>query len=212
LGSSRRREYSILIHRHVGGTVADGSDALFGASFELRETLKRRGYRWDPGEGGGTRALFVDVTDGALGDERNFLRREIYRRDGTKIAARRFDAFDRYSGVADRGIGWRRVAAAGGGRQRRRARSARARLSSRTLFSRNPVFPRIRSPRRTIPCTRSTSAAPRPPPSEAEGVGGRRPLRAAAEPAQHLGRRSWMAPKLPRRVAARPDPARWGED
>jgi DNA polymerase-3 subunit epsilon len=68
-----------------------------GAPFELRETLKRRGYRWDPGDDGGTRAWFVDVPDGALEDERSFLMREIYRRDDVDIDARRLDAFDRYS-------------------------------------------------------------------------------------------------------------------
>ncbi|MGY3236682.1 DNA polymerase-3 subunit epsilon [Bradyrhizobium sp. USDA 4448] len=67
-----------------------------GAPFELRDILKRRGYRWDPGQDGGTRAWFVDVPDGALDAEREFLRREIYRRD-VDIDARRIDAFDRYS-------------------------------------------------------------------------------------------------------------------
>jgi DNA polymerase-3 subunit epsilon len=68
-----------------------------GAPFELRESLKRRGYRWDPGEGGRMRAWFVDVPDGALDAERSFLLREIYRRDDVDIDARRVDAFDRYS-------------------------------------------------------------------------------------------------------------------
>lgn len=68
-----------------------------GAPFELRGVLKRRGYRWDPGEAGGTRAWFIDVTDGALETERRFLAREVYRRDDVDIDARRIDAFDRYS-------------------------------------------------------------------------------------------------------------------
>jgi DNA polymerase III subunit epsilon len=68
-----------------------------GAPFELREILKRRGYRWNSGEDGGTRAWFVDVADDALEGERSFLLREIYRRDDVEIDARRLDAFDRYS-------------------------------------------------------------------------------------------------------------------
>jgi DNA polymerase-3 subunit epsilon len=68
-----------------------------GAPFELRESLKRRGYRWDPGENGRPRAWFADVPDGALDAERSFLLREIYRRDDVDIDARRIDAFDRYS-------------------------------------------------------------------------------------------------------------------
>ncbi|MDX3968261.1 MAG: 3'-5' exonuclease [Bradyrhizobium sp.] len=70
-----------------------------GAPFELRETLKRRGYRWDPGENGRPRAWFVDVPGEALDAERDFLRTEIYRRE-VDIDARRIDAYDRYS---DRG-------------------------------------------------------------------------------------------------------------
>ncbi|WP_074824280.1 MULTISPECIES: hypothetical protein [Bradyrhizobium] len=68
-----------------------------GAPFELRESLKRRGYRWDPGENGRTRAWFADVAEAALEAERDFLMREIYRRDDVEIDARRIDAFDRYS-------------------------------------------------------------------------------------------------------------------
>ncbi|WP_456710891.1 3'-5' exonuclease [Bradyrhizobium sp. USDA 4452] len=68
-----------------------------GAPFDLRETLKRRGYRWDPGESGGPRAWFIDVPEGAVEGERGFLMREIYRRHDVEIEARRIDAFDRYS-------------------------------------------------------------------------------------------------------------------
>ena len=68
-----------------------------GAPFELRGALKARGYRWDPGEDGRTRAWFVDVPEGAIETERSFLVREIYRRNDVDIDARRVDAFDRYS-------------------------------------------------------------------------------------------------------------------
>lgn len=68
-----------------------------GAPYALRETLKRRGYRWDRGEDGRPRAWFVDVAGDALETEREFLRREIYRRDDLDIEARRIDAYDRYS-------------------------------------------------------------------------------------------------------------------
>lgn len=68
-----------------------------GAPYALRETLKRRGYRWDPGEDGRPRAWFVDVAGDALDAEREFVRREIYRRGDLDIEARRIDAYDRYS-------------------------------------------------------------------------------------------------------------------
>ncbi|AWO87539.1 3'-5' exonuclease [Bradyrhizobium diazoefficiens] len=67
-----------------------------GAPFELREILKARRYRWDPGENGRPRAWFIDVTAEALDAERDFLRSEIYRRE-VDIDARRIDAYDRYS-------------------------------------------------------------------------------------------------------------------
>ncbi|WP_338835131.1 3'-5' exonuclease [Bradyrhizobium septentrionale] len=67
-----------------------------GAPFELREALKARLYRWDPGENGRPRAWFVDVAGDALEAERAFLRKEIYRRH-VDIEARRIDAYDRYS-------------------------------------------------------------------------------------------------------------------
>jgi DNA polymerase III subunit epsilon len=68
-----------------------------GAPFELREPLKRRGYRWDPGDDGRARAWFTDVPEGALDAERDFLLQEIYRRNDADIDTRRVDAFDRYS-------------------------------------------------------------------------------------------------------------------
>ncbi len=71
-----------------------------GAPYALRETLKRRGYRWDAGGDGRPRAWFVDVTRDAIEAEHEFLRREIYRRADLEIEARRIDAYDRYS---DRG-------------------------------------------------------------------------------------------------------------
>jgi DNA polymerase-3 subunit epsilon len=68
-----------------------------GAPFELRGLLKNRGYRWDPGDDGRTRAWFVDVAEGAVEAERGFLLREVYRRDDVDIDMRLVDAFDRYS-------------------------------------------------------------------------------------------------------------------
>jgi DNA polymerase-3 subunit epsilon len=67
-----------------------------GAPFEFRESLKRRGYRWDAGDSGRPRAWWIDVGADALDTERRFLCREIYGRD-LDIDAVRIDAFDRFS-------------------------------------------------------------------------------------------------------------------
>lgn len=66
------------------------------APFACRETLKQRGYRWDPGEGNRRGAWCTEVAEEALQTERDFLRREIYRRD-MPIDARLLTAFERYS-------------------------------------------------------------------------------------------------------------------
>jgi DNA polymerase-3 subunit epsilon len=68
-----------------------------GAPVEFRETLKLRGYRWDPGGDGRPRAWFTDVAEHALEAERKFLRQEICCQDVIDIKAQRIDAFDRYS-------------------------------------------------------------------------------------------------------------------
>jgi DNA polymerase III subunit epsilon len=67
-----------------------------GAPFEMRESLKRRGYRWDPGDDGRPKAWVADIASEAVVAERTFLRREIYARD-VDVDARRIDAYDRYS-------------------------------------------------------------------------------------------------------------------
>ena len=65
-----------------------------GTPFELKESLKRRGYRWSDGR---RRAWHVDVPEHAVEAEFAFLRREIYGRDDVDIDARLMTAFDRYS-------------------------------------------------------------------------------------------------------------------
>lgn len=94
LPRSGRRSLDVLLE---SARVPRWRIRAVGAPFELRGSLKRRGYRWDPGANGRQRAWFVDVPDGVVDDERSFLLREIYRRDDVDIDARRVDAFDRYS-------------------------------------------------------------------------------------------------------------------
>ena len=49
--------------------------------FELKDILKRRGYRWSDGSDGRPRSWYVDVQENALEDEMIFLKTEIYLRD-----------------------------------------------------------------------------------------------------------------------------------
>jgi DNA polymerase-3 subunit epsilon len=49
--------------------------------FDLKDSLKRRGYRWSDGSDGRARSWYVDVGEAALDDEIKFLKTEIYLRD-----------------------------------------------------------------------------------------------------------------------------------
>jgi DNA polymerase-3 subunit epsilon len=65
--------------------------------YELKDALKKRGYRWSDGTDGSTRAWYIDVTEEALDQELSFLRGEIYQRD-VQIRTRAVTAWERFSG------------------------------------------------------------------------------------------------------------------
>jgi DNA polymerase-3 subunit epsilon len=66
------------------------------APFELKDTLKARGYRWNGEAGGAPRAWYVDVPEADREAELAFLQREIYRGE-IELLVRRIDAHDRFS-------------------------------------------------------------------------------------------------------------------
>jgi DNA polymerase III subunit epsilon len=49
--------------------------------FDLKDSLKRRGYRWSDGNDGRPRSWYINVCESGLEDEIAFLRTEIYLRD-----------------------------------------------------------------------------------------------------------------------------------
>jgi DNA polymerase III subunit epsilon len=49
--------------------------------FELKDSLKRRGYRWSDGTDGRPKSWYVDVGESAVDNELAFLKAEIYLRD-----------------------------------------------------------------------------------------------------------------------------------
>jgi DNA polymerase III subunit epsilon len=49
--------------------------------FELKDTLKKRGYRWSDGSDGRPRSWYVDVDEANRANEIEFLRNEIYLRE-----------------------------------------------------------------------------------------------------------------------------------
>ncbi|BBO14747.1 DNA polymerase III subunit epsilon [Bradyrhizobium sp. TM102] len=66
-------------------------------AFELKDSLKRRGYRWNDGSDGRPKSWFIDVEETALDGEIAFLRTEIYMED-VEPTVQRLTAFTRFSG------------------------------------------------------------------------------------------------------------------
>lgn len=66
-------------------------------AFELKDSLKRRGYRWNDGSDGRPKSWFIDVDESGLDEEIAFLRTEIYARD-VEPSVQRLTAFTRFSG------------------------------------------------------------------------------------------------------------------
>jgi DNA polymerase-3 subunit epsilon len=64
--------------------------------FELKDTLKARGYRWNADAGSAPRAWYIDVDEGVHIAEIEYLAREIYQREFSPLT-RKLTAFDRFS-------------------------------------------------------------------------------------------------------------------
>jgi DNA polymerase-3 subunit epsilon len=64
--------------------------------FELKDALKRRGYRWSDGSDGLPRCWYVDVAADRHSAEIAFLRVEIYQRE-VAIQSRSITALERFS-------------------------------------------------------------------------------------------------------------------
>jgi DNA polymerase-3 subunit epsilon len=64
--------------------------------FELKDSLKRRGYRWNDGSDGRPKSWYVDVCETSLEDELVFLKAEVYLRD-VEPRTQSLTAFTRFS-------------------------------------------------------------------------------------------------------------------
>jgi DNA polymerase-3 subunit epsilon len=64
--------------------------------FDLKDALRRRGYRWCDGSDGRPRSWYVDIDESKLDDEIAFLRTEIFLRD-LQPRLQTLTAFDRFS-------------------------------------------------------------------------------------------------------------------
>jgi DNA polymerase-3 subunit epsilon len=64
--------------------------------FDLKNELKKRGYRWSPGEDGRPKAWYVDVDDTKRDEEIQYLKTNIYGRD-VDLNVQTLTAVERFS-------------------------------------------------------------------------------------------------------------------
>jgi DNA polymerase-3 subunit epsilon len=64
--------------------------------FDLKDVLKKRGYRWSDGSDGATRSWYIDVAEDEHTAEIEFLRTEIYQRE-VDVRSRSLTALERFS-------------------------------------------------------------------------------------------------------------------
>lgn len=68
-----------------------------GAPFDMKDTLRKRGYRWSPGGAGKRKAWYRDISEAQLDEEMRYLNEHIYPRAVGVLPMDRFNAKDRYS-------------------------------------------------------------------------------------------------------------------
>src|SRR6201988_3472925 len=73
-----RSAFAVLLERVRRKTVRIWAEQ---SPFELKDTLKKRGYRWSDGSDGRPRSWYVDVDEASQAAEIDFLRTEIYLRE-----------------------------------------------------------------------------------------------------------------------------------
>jgi DNA polymerase III subunit epsilon len=73
-----RSAFAILLERARRKTVRIWAEQ---SPFELKDALKKRGYRWSDGTDGRPRSWYIDVDESGKADEIDFLRKTIYLQD-----------------------------------------------------------------------------------------------------------------------------------
>jgi DNA polymerase-3 subunit epsilon len=73
-----RSAFAVLLERARRKTIRIWAEQ---SPFELKDALKRRGYRWSDGSDGKPRSWYIDVDENSQAAENEFLRTTIYLRD-----------------------------------------------------------------------------------------------------------------------------------
>jgi DNA polymerase-3 subunit epsilon len=68
-----------------------------GAPFDMKDKLKKRGYRWSPGDNGKRKAWYLDLPEDNFENEMNYLNAHVYIREAGTLPTDRFNAKIRYS-------------------------------------------------------------------------------------------------------------------
>src|SRR5215470_16577948 len=93
LQTTRTSALAVLLEQARKKTVRVWAEQ---SPFDLKDALKRRGYRWSDGSDGRPKSWYIDVDEIALDDEIAFLKTEIYLRD-IEPRLQALTAFDRFS-------------------------------------------------------------------------------------------------------------------
>jgi DNA polymerase-3 subunit epsilon len=93
LPSVERTALSVLLENARKRTVRIWAEH---SPFDLKDELKKRGYRWSSGDDGRPKAWYVDIDEGLEADEVRYLTEHIYRRD-VDLFTQIMTAVERYS-------------------------------------------------------------------------------------------------------------------
>jgi DNA polymerase-3 subunit epsilon len=93
LPGANRPALAVLLERARRKTMRIWAEQ---SPFELKDELKRRGYRWSDGADGRPRSWYTDVDEEAQANEIDFLRKTIYLRD-VEPRVQTVTAFNRFS-------------------------------------------------------------------------------------------------------------------
>ena len=93
IAGTKRTALSLLLENARRKTIRIWAEQ---APFDLKDELKKRGYRWSSGDEGRPKAWYVDIDEAKRDDEIAYLRQSIYLRD-VDLFAQTLSAFDRFS-------------------------------------------------------------------------------------------------------------------
>ena len=93
ISGTERTALSLLLENARRKTIRIWAEQ---APFDLKDELKKRGYRWSPGDEGHPKAWYIDVDEAGRDDEIAYLSKSIYLQD-VDLFTQTLSALDRFS-------------------------------------------------------------------------------------------------------------------